>query len=266
MRRPFKIMSAASLLAALALLLNSAPTFAAEAHASRTRRPRDLATAYEAIYDAAYTTGFSTKDPIVRSRRARRLAVDAIASAVAGDGRMAQPGGTPADEAAGKAATAALNAGPPGFQNCRVLFAYRDAYWGAYDALGGDKAASPDQAATIAAFAVARAVSQQIAADESARSNAADERRAAKSDNDGPMARDQHPAAYDAAYKAASRIMGTGSKTPEYDECMAAYEAAKSQLIQDHVEWNQRLVAELAITALFDAVHDWKAKQPRRWD
>jgi hypothetical protein len=143
MRRLLNILSAASLLAAVAMLLNPAPTFAAEAHASRTRRPRDLATAYEAIYTAAYTTGFTTKDPIVRGRRARRIAVDAIASSIAGDGQTAQPGHTPADEAASKAAAAALDAGPPGFQNCRVLFAYRDAYWAAYDALGGRQNGKP---------------------------------------------------------------------------------------------------------------------------
>ena len=266
MRRQFYILFAVIVSAAVALLLNPAPTLAAEAHSSRTRRPRDLATAYEAIYAAAYTTGFTTKDPIVRGRRARRLAVDAIANSIAGDGRKAQPENTPADEAASKAAAAALRAGPPGFQNCRVLFAYRDAYWAAYDALGGDKTASPDQAATIAALAVARAVPQQIAADESAGSHVAEDRNAAKGDDDKSTARDQHPAAYDAAYKAVYRIMGTGSKTPEYDESTAAYEAAKSRLIQDHVEWNQRLVAELAIRALYDAAHDWTAKQPRHWD
>jgi hypothetical protein len=266
MRRLFDTLFAAILSAAVALLLNPAPTLGAEAHAARTRRPRDLATAYEAIYAAAYSTGFTTKDPIARGRHARRLAVDAIANSVAGDGGIAQLGHTPADKAAGKAAAAALNAGPPGFQNCRVMFAYRDAYWAAYDALGGDKTASPDQAASIAAFAVASAVPQQIAADESAGGRAAEGRDAAKGDDDKPLARDQHPAAYDAAYKAAYRIMGTGSKTPEYDESTAAYEAAKSQLIQDHVEWNQRLVAELAIRALFNAAHDWTAKQPRHRD
>ncbi len=127
MRRSFKILSAAGLLAALALLLNPARASAAEAHALRNQRPADLATAYEAIYSAAYKTGFTTKDPIVRGRRARRLAVDAIASSIAGDGQTAQRGQTPADEAARKAAAAALTAGPPGFQNARVLFAYRHA-------------------------------------------------------------------------------------------------------------------------------------------
>ncbi len=262
MRRSSSILSAASLLAALVLLLNTIPTIAAEAHASRTRRPRDLATAYEAIYGAAYTTGFTTKDPIVRGRRARRLAVDTIASAVAGDGQKTQPGNTPADEAASKAAAEALSAGPPGFQNCRVMFAYRDAYWAAYNVLPGEQEASPDQAARIAAFAVARAVAQQIAADEAAGDKAADRQSAAKGDEQKQAARDQHRAAYDAAYNAVYRIMGADSKTPEYDHCMAAYAAAKSQLVEDHVEPNVRLVAELAIAALYDAAHDWNAKRP----
>ena len=261
MRRSFKILSAAGLWAAIALLLSPAPASAAEAQARRTQRPADLATAYEAIYHAAYKTGFTSKDPIVRGRRAMRLAVDAIASSVAGDAPPAQPGQTPADEAARKAAAAALTAGPPGFQNVRVLFAYRDAYFAAYDALGGAKAASPDQAAGIAALAVARAVNEKIAADEAAGGNAAADRSAAKSD-DGPTARDRYPAAYDAAYKAAYRLLGTNSKATEYQLSMAAYIAANAQLIRDHAESNLSVVDELAITALFDAAHDWAAKQP----
>jgi len=262
MRRSFRILLAAGLLAAFALLLSSTPSFAAEAHSLRTKRPRDLATAFEAIYDAAFKTGFTTKDPFARSRRARRLAVEAIASSIAGDGQSTQPGHTPADEAASKAAAEALNAGPPGFQNCRVLFAYRDAYFAAYDVLFGEKAASPDKAAQIAAFAVARAASQQIAEEESAGGKAAKDRSAIKGDDAGPTARDRHPAAYDAAYKAAYQIVGVDSKTPEYDHCMAAYDAAKRQLTQDHVEWTRPLANELAITALFDAARDWSAKQP----
>ncbi len=262
MHRSFKILSVASLSAALALTLITAATFAAEAHPSRTRRPRDLATAYEAIYRATYATMFTAKNPILRGRRARRLAVDAIATSVAGDGWMAQSRHTPADEAAKTAAISALNAGPSGFQNCRVMFAYRDAYWAAYNALPSQPAASPDQAAGIAALAVARAVAQQIAADESAAGNAGADNRDPKADDVRQMARDQHRAAYEAAYKAVYQIMGTDSKTPEYDHCTAAYAAAKSQLLREHVDSNEPLVAEIAITALFDAAHDWVAKRP----
>ena len=261
MRRSFKILSAASLLAALALLLNPAPTFAAEAHALRNQRPADLATAYDAIYSAAYKTGFTTKDPIVRARRAMRLAVDAIASSVAGDAPAAQGGQTPADEAALKAAAAALTAGPPGFQNARVLFAYRHAYFAALDVLGQAAVASPDQAAGIAAQATARAVHEKIAADEAAPSNAAAERSTAGSD-DALTARKQHPAAYDAAYKAVERLLGADSKAGEYQLSMAAYIAANAQLIRDHAEWTLSVVDELAITAMFDAAHDRAAKQP----
>ena len=239
--------------------MNPAPTFAADLHAQDKRISRDLAIAYGAIYDLAYTTKFTNSDPIVRGRQARRLAVDAIASSVAGDGRITQPGRTPADEAASKAAAEAMNAGP---QNYRVLFAYRDAYWAAHDAQQREKTGNSDQAAGIAALAVACAVNEKIAADESAGSNAADDRSAAKDDDNGQTARDQHPAAYDAAYKAAYRTVGSDSVTQGYDRCMAAYEAVNLQSIRDHAERNQRLMEDLAIKALYDAGHDWAAKRP----
>ncbi len=95
-------------------------------------------------------------------------------------------------------------------------------------------------------------------------SNAAAERgAAAKSDGDAPTARKQYPAAYDAAYKAVDRLLSADSKATEYQLSMAAYVAANAQLIRDHADkWNLSVVDELAITALFDAAHDWAAKQP----
>jgi hypothetical protein len=256
MRRSVTFLSAAGLLAALALLSNAVPSFAAEAHAERHEVPRDLAMAYDAVYDLAFRTGRAAKDPTVRNQRARQRATIAVAS-VFGDGRTAQPGNTPADEAAGKAAAAALRAGPPGFQNARVLFAYRDAFLAVYDAPHGEQGANPDQVAGIAARAVARAVSQQIA---SLKSASEDDGTAADGDDDKPNAK--YAAAYDAAYKALERVLQADSRAAEYDRCVVAYEAAKGQLIKDHAEWNPSQVEKLAIRALFEVGHDRATKQP----
>ncbi|HZZ72432.1 MAG TPA: hypothetical protein VFE24_09270 [Pirellulales bacterium] len=168
---------------------------------------------------------------------------------------------TPIDEAVSKAAAEALTTGSQGFRNCRVLFAYRDAYSAAYDAARGKQAAIPDQTAAIAARAVARAVSQQIASEESSAGNAAVDHNPAESDINRSPARDPYSAAYDASYKAVYRSLDADSKAPEYDHCVVAYEAAKNQLIQAHLKWDPHLVEELATKALFAAAGDRAAKQ-----
>jgi hypothetical protein len=200
MRRSFKIVSAASLLAAIALLSNAAPIFAARCkHA-----PELLADAYQGIYDATCKAGDSAGDPLARSRSAAQLAADAVAGA---KGRTTeQPQRSPAaEEAAFKAATAALQAAPPGWQSTHVKFAYKDAYKAACDALRKENPGNPDlatrqaaqklplnlqalvlrgaklrvdqQTAIVAtAFAVARAVSQKIEAEKAAGADAAVDR------------------------------------------------------------------------------------------
>jgi hypothetical protein len=202
MCRSFKMLSAAGLLAAVAMLSNSAPTFAARCkHA-----PELMADAYQAIYDATVKADDSGADPVARSYRAAQLAADAVAGA---KGRTVEkPAHSPAaEEAALKAATAALQAAPAGWQSTHVKFAYNDAYKAACIALGKENTGSPDLAAqkavqklplnlqamilrgaklrvdqatatAVAAFAVSRAVAQKIDAEKPAKASAADDRAA----------------------------------------------------------------------------------------
>jgi hypothetical protein len=199
MRRPLTTLSTASLLAATAALLSPALTFAARA----LQPAEQLAAGYQATYDAAYKASDSALEPVVRSRRAEQQAADSVADVKRR--KLEQPGRSPAaDEAAVKAATAILHSARPGWQTSYIKWAYNDAWNAAYNALSREKPEGSDpamqkaaqglpsnlqpialrgakiradrDAATVAAArAVACAVSQRIAADESA-SNAADDR------------------------------------------------------------------------------------------
>ena len=198
MRRSLKTLIAANLLAAPAVLLNPVPIFAARA----LQPPELLAAAYQGSYDAAYQSSDSTVEP-VRSRRAAQQAADQVAR---DKGRNVKqfPQSNAADEAALKAATAALKVAPPGWQISRTKVAYTDAYKAAYDALsrettgrsdpdaqrlpanlralasrGAKIRADRDAAKVAAANAVDRAVSQKITAEESAGDRAADDHSAA---------------------------------------------------------------------------------------
>lgn len=192
MRCSLKILTVASLLAAFAVSLDPAPSFAA-----RALQPAELlAAAYQPIYDAATKAADDKENPAARSRRAAQLAADAVAGANVR--RIEQARRSPAaDEAALKAATIALHAAPSDWRSSQMKAVYKNAYDAAYNALSNEKVevldparqaanqqlpenlqsiaargarirADGDAAKVAAAFAVARAVAQKIKIEESA--------------------------------------------------------------------------------------------------
>jgi hypothetical protein len=198
MRRTLTTLSPASLLAALVVLFNPAPTMAARA----LQPPELLAAAYKANYEAAYQSGDTTVEPAVRSRRAAQQAADDVAVERARQVQKPVRSVT-ADKAALKAATAALHSAPAGWESSRMTVVYKDAYNAAYDALSKETTERPDPSAqqlpenlqpliargakiradgdaakVAAAFAVARAVANKITAEESGWDDAAKDRAA----------------------------------------------------------------------------------------
>jgi hypothetical protein len=198
MRRSLKALAAASLLSAMAVLVSPSPTFAA-----RAKQPAELlADAYKAIYDAASKAGDSAVEPLVRSQRAAQQAADAVARAKGGKAKESGRSSA-AVEAAVKAATEVLHVAPQGWQRSHMMSAYKDAWNAAFKSLNSEKQTGTDPAAqrdvtglpdnlqslalrgakiradrdaatAAAAVAVARAVSEKVAAEESAGGDAVD--------------------------------------------------------------------------------------------